>query len=130
MGLESLRCEQLPDTILPYLEDELPSEEAALVQQHVAACEGCAAYAGMVRSALCEEIRGRVYAYLDRELSTEDRARIERHLSLCAHCSDRFSFEGNVLHYVRREAQQVSASDPALARILERFRAKIEAELA
>jgi anti-sigma factor (TIGR02949 family) len=83
----------------------------------------------MVRSALCEEIYGRVYAYLDRELSAEDRARIERYLPICPHCSDRFLFEGNVLHHVRREAQRVSISAPALARILERFRIKIEAGL-
>jgi anti-sigma factor (TIGR02949 family) len=130
MGPEDLSCEQLPNTILPYLEGELPSGETARVQQHVAVCERCGAYAGMVRSALCEEIYGRVYAYLDRELSAADRARIERHLTICPHCSDRFSFEGNVLRYVRREAQRVSVSDPALIRILERFRAKVEAELA
>jgi anti-sigma factor RsiW len=42
-------CRELVELVTPYLEDALPPDERALVDQHLASCDGCEAYVQQVR---------------------------------------------------------------------------------
>jgi len=41
---DEIVCRELVELVTPYLEDALPSDERALVDQHLASCDGCQAY--------------------------------------------------------------------------------------
>lgn len=41
---DEIVCRELVELVTPYLEDTLPADERALVDQHLASCNGCEAY--------------------------------------------------------------------------------------
>jgi len=41
---DEIVCRELVELVTPYLEDVLPPDERALVDQHLASCDGCTAY--------------------------------------------------------------------------------------
>lgn len=118
-------CESFAERFLEWAEETLPPEELAVIDEHLAQCEACDVYAHQIEDAVCEEIQRRVNAYLDRELAPEELERVEFHLGLCARCSSRFRFDGNVLHFVRRQTRAPALQDPDVERILARFRARL-----
>jgi predicted anti-sigma-YlaC factor YlaD len=46
---DEIVCRELVELVTPYLEDALPLEERALVDQHLANCDGCDAYVQQMR---------------------------------------------------------------------------------
>ena len=46
---DELVCRELVELVTPYLEDVLPPDERALVDRHLAACDGCEAYVQQMR---------------------------------------------------------------------------------
>jgi anti-sigma factor RsiW len=46
---DEIVCRELVELVTPYLEDALPPDERALVDQHLASCDGCAAYVQQMR---------------------------------------------------------------------------------
>jgi anti-sigma factor RsiW len=46
---DEIVCRELVELVTPYLEDALPSDERALVDQHLASCDGCEAYVQQMR---------------------------------------------------------------------------------
>ena len=46
---DEIVCRELVELVTPYLEDVLPSDERALVDQHLASCDGCTAYVQQMR---------------------------------------------------------------------------------
>jgi anti-sigma factor RsiW len=46
---DEIVCRELVELVTPYLEDALPAEERALVDQHLASCDGCQAYVQQMR---------------------------------------------------------------------------------
>jgi anti-sigma factor RsiW len=46
---DEIVCRELVELVTPYLEDALPPEERALVERHLASCDGCAAYVQQMR---------------------------------------------------------------------------------
>jgi anti-sigma factor RsiW len=46
---DEIVCRELVELVTPYLEDALPPEERALVDQHLASCDGCQAYVQQMR---------------------------------------------------------------------------------
>lgn len=46
---DEIVCRELVELVTPYLEDALPSNERALVDQHLASCDGCTAYVQQMR---------------------------------------------------------------------------------
>ncbi len=46
---DEIVCRELVELVTPYLEDALPTEERSLIEQHLAACEGCQAYVQQMR---------------------------------------------------------------------------------
>jgi anti-sigma factor RsiW len=46
---DEIVCRELVELVTPYLEDSLPPEERALVDQHLAGCDGCEAYVQQMR---------------------------------------------------------------------------------
>ena len=46
---DEIVCRELVELVTPYLEDALPSDERALVDAHLASCDGCAAYVQQMR---------------------------------------------------------------------------------
>ena len=46
---DEIVCRELVELVTPYLEDELPPNERALVDQHLASCDGCTAYVQQMR---------------------------------------------------------------------------------
>jgi anti-sigma factor RsiW len=46
---DEIVCRELVELVTPYLEDVLPPDERALVEQHLASCDGCEAYVQQMR---------------------------------------------------------------------------------
>jgi anti-sigma factor RsiW len=46
---DEIVCRELVELVTPYLEDALPADERALVEQHLASCDGCTAYVQQMR---------------------------------------------------------------------------------
>jgi hypothetical protein len=46
---DEIVCRELVELVTPYLEDLLPLDERALVEQHLASCGGCEAYVQQMR---------------------------------------------------------------------------------
>ncbi len=46
---DEIVCRELVELVTPYLEDVLPADERALVDQHLASCDGCEAYVQQMR---------------------------------------------------------------------------------
>ena len=46
---DEIVCRELVELVTPYLEDALPPDERALVDQHLASCDGCQAYVQQMR---------------------------------------------------------------------------------
>jgi anti-sigma factor RsiW len=46
---DEIVCRELVELVTPYLEDALPPDERALVEQHLASCDGCEAYVQQMR---------------------------------------------------------------------------------
>jgi anti-sigma factor RsiW len=46
---DEIVCRELVELVTPYLEDALPPDERALVDQHLANCDGCEAYVQQMR---------------------------------------------------------------------------------
>jgi anti-sigma factor RsiW len=46
---DEIVCRELVELVTPYLEDALPPDERALVDQHLASCDGCQAYIQQMR---------------------------------------------------------------------------------
>ncbi len=46
---DEIVCRELVELVTPYLEDALPPDERALVDQHLATCDGCEAYVQQMR---------------------------------------------------------------------------------
>ena len=46
---DEIVCRELVELVTPYLEDALPSDERALVDAHLASCDGCEAYVQQMR---------------------------------------------------------------------------------
>lgn len=46
---DEIVCRELVELVTPYLEDALPADERALVDRHLATCEGCQAYVQQMR---------------------------------------------------------------------------------
>ena len=46
---DEIVCRELVELVTPYLEDALPSDERALVDAHLASCDGCASYVQQMR---------------------------------------------------------------------------------
>lgn len=74
----------------------------------------------------CLEVYAHVHAYLDHELSEEERAAVQRHLDACPGCEGHFRFDGAVLRWVQRRASDPRCPEPAVGRILDGFRKRVE----
>jgi predicted anti-sigma-YlaC factor YlaD len=46
---DEIVCRELVELVTPYLENALPANERALVEQHLANCDGCQAYLQQMR---------------------------------------------------------------------------------
>jgi anti-sigma factor RsiW len=46
---DEIVCRELVELVTPYLEDALPPDERALVDLHLAGCDGCTAYVQQMR---------------------------------------------------------------------------------
>jgi anti-sigma factor RsiW len=46
---DEIVCRELVELVTPYLEDTLPPDERALVDAHLASCDGCEAYVQQMR---------------------------------------------------------------------------------
>jgi anti-sigma factor RsiW len=46
---DEIVCRELVELVTPYLDDALPPAERALVDQHLASCDGCQAYVQQMR---------------------------------------------------------------------------------
>jgi anti-sigma factor RsiW len=46
---DEIVCRELVELVTPYLEDALPPDERALVEQHLSKCDGCDAYVQQMR---------------------------------------------------------------------------------
>jgi len=46
---DEIVCRELVELVTPYLEDALPPDERALVDEHLAGCDGCQAYVQQMR---------------------------------------------------------------------------------
>jgi anti-sigma factor RsiW len=46
---DEIVCRELVELVTPYLEDVLPADERALIDQHLASCDGCQAYVQQMR---------------------------------------------------------------------------------
>ena len=46
---DEIVCRELVELVTPYLEGALPADERALVDQHLASCDGCQAYLQQMR---------------------------------------------------------------------------------
>jgi anti-sigma factor RsiW len=46
---DEIVCRELVELVTPYLEDALPPDERALVDAHLASCDGCEAYVQQMR---------------------------------------------------------------------------------
>ena len=46
---QEIVCRELVELVTPYLEDALPPDERALVDAHLAGCDGCEAYVQQMR---------------------------------------------------------------------------------
>jgi len=46
---DEIVCRELVELVTPYLEDVLPPDERALVEEHLASCDGCTAYVQQMR---------------------------------------------------------------------------------
>ena len=46
---DEIVCRELVELVTPYLEGDLPPDERTLVEQHLASCDGCAAYVQQMR---------------------------------------------------------------------------------
>jgi anti-sigma factor RsiW len=46
---DEIVCRELVELVTPYLEDVLPPDERALVDEHLAGCDGCTAYVQQMR---------------------------------------------------------------------------------
>lgn len=49
---EHISCQEVVELVSDYLEQALPSEEAAVFEQHLNFCEGCVHYVDQVRTAV------------------------------------------------------------------------------
>jgi predicted anti-sigma-YlaC factor YlaD len=47
---EHISCQEVVELVSDYLEQALPSEEAAVFEQHLNFCEGCVVYVDQVRT--------------------------------------------------------------------------------
>jgi anti-sigma factor RsiW len=55
---EHVSCQEVVELVSDYLEEALPADEAALFEQHLNFCEGCAWYVGELRTTV--ETLGRI----------------------------------------------------------------------
>ena len=46
---DEIVCRELVELVTPYLDDALPPDERALVDAHLASCDGCEAYVQQMR---------------------------------------------------------------------------------
>ena len=46
---DEIVCRELVELVTPYLEGVMPPDERALVEQHLAGCDGCTAYVQQMR---------------------------------------------------------------------------------
>jgi anti-sigma factor RsiW len=46
---DEIVCRELVELVTPYLEDALPADQRALVERHLAACDGCHTYLEQMR---------------------------------------------------------------------------------
>jgi predicted anti-sigma-YlaC factor YlaD len=46
---DEIVCRELVELVTPYLEDALPLDERALIDEHLASCDGCEAYVQQMR---------------------------------------------------------------------------------
>ena len=46
---DEIVCRELVELVTPYLEDALPPDERALVERHLALCDGCQVYLEQMR---------------------------------------------------------------------------------
>jgi anti-sigma factor RsiW len=49
---EDIPCQQVVELITDYLEGELTTDNMLIVERHLAACEGCAAYLEQMRETI------------------------------------------------------------------------------
>jgi anti-sigma factor RsiW len=49
---EHVSCQQVVELVTDYLEQALPADEAALVEQHLNFCDGCVWYVDEIRSTI------------------------------------------------------------------------------
>ncbi|MBV9914519.1 MAG: zf-HC2 domain-containing protein [Sinobacteraceae bacterium] len=46
---DEIVCRELVELVTPYLEDVMPPDERALVERHLASCDGCQEYVRQMR---------------------------------------------------------------------------------
>jgi hypothetical protein len=46
---DEIACRELVELVTPYLENVMPADERALVDQHLAGCDGCQTYVQQMR---------------------------------------------------------------------------------
>lgn len=78
----------------------------------------------------CEQVFRNLFPYFDRELSAVEMAEVQRHLADCPPCEEVFQFEGNVLRHVREQAPRDCCPAKAVERIVQGFRARVQARFA
>jgi predicted anti-sigma-YlaC factor YlaD len=49
---DEIVCREFVELVTPYLEDVLPPDERALIERHLAACDGCRTYLEQMRQTL------------------------------------------------------------------------------
>jgi anti-sigma factor RsiW len=47
---DHLSCQEVVELVTDYLDEALPADEAALVEQHLNFCEGCVRYVEQIRA--------------------------------------------------------------------------------
>jgi anti-sigma factor RsiW len=68
---EHVSCQEVVELVTDYLEQALPADEAALVEQHLNFCDGCVWYVDEIRSTIATV--GRIE---EAELSPETREKL------------------------------------------------------
>ena len=50
--VEALSCQELVELVTAYLEGALPTEDETRFEEHIAGCDGCAAYLEQMRATI------------------------------------------------------------------------------
>lgn len=81
-----MTCTVFPSRAHDYFFETLLPEEVLRLEEHLEACEACAAFARLCREISCREVADFLDDYAAGLLSAERGAVFERHLALCTDC--------------------------------------------